>query len=469
MSGPVEATEAVSPRDELVAQLATALPGWLPTQRWFGGKDREISAVRPLSWTTLLDGDPLLIHLVVEVEQGDRSEPYQLLIGSRQSQVPDVAASSSIGLENGLTCYEASGDADLTAALLELIIAGEQVDELRFEREPDVELTSGLRAHPITSEQSNTSLVYGHHYILKLFRKLTPGLNKDLMLHRALRDVDCPHIADPLGSISGELDGEELTIGMLQRFMPDAADGWVMATTSVRDFMADSGGLAPEEVGGDFAGEAYRLGKAVARVHTDLATALGTEQADDAELERSVTAMIERLDRVTAELPALADHGPALRSAFAKVAEVSEPVSMQFVHGDLHLGQVLRTINGWLLLDFEGEPAASLAERSALRSPLRDVAGMLRSFDYAAQQLLVGQPDDPDRTARAMQWSRRNRAAFCDGYGKVAGADPRDSADLLRALELDKAVYEVSYEHANRPDWLSVPLASIERIMTEGQ
>jgi len=469
MSGPVEANEAVASRDEMIESLAAALPAWLPTQRWFGGKDREITAVRPVSWTTLLDGDPLLIHLIVEVEQGDRTEPYQLLIGSRQSQVPDVAASASIGLEDGLTCYEASGDADLTACLLELIIAGEPVDELRFEREPDVELTSGLRAHPITSEQSNTSLVYGNQYILKLFRKLTPGLNKDLMLHRALRDVDCQHIADPLGSISGELHGEELTIGMLQRFMPDAADGWVMATTSVRDFMADPSGLPPEELGGDFAGEAYRLGKAVATVHADLATALGTELADAAELQRTVAAMTERLDRVTAELPTLADHGPGLRAAFGKIAELQEPVSMQYVHGDLHLGQVLRTINGWLLLDFEGEPAATLAERSALRSPLRDVAGMLRSFDYAAQQLLVGQPEDPERTARAMQWARRNRGAFCDGYAHVAEHDPRDSADLLRALELDKAVYEVSYEHANRPDWLTVPLASIDRIMTEGE
>jgi maltokinase len=225
--------------------------------------------------------------------------------------------------------------------------------------------------------------------------------------------------------------------------------------------------LPPEELGGDFAGEAYRLGKAVARVHADLATALGTEQADAAELERTVAAMVERLDRVTAVLPGLADHGPALRAAFAKVADIQEPVTMQYVHGDLHLGQVLRTINGWLLLDFEGEPAATLAERSALRSPLRDVAGMLRSFDYAAQQLLVGHAEDPERTTRAMQWARRNRTAFCDGYAHVAEHDPRDSADLLRALELDKAVYEVSYEHANRPDWLTVPLASIERIMTE--
>jgi len=464
MSGPVDVTD---PHEDLVTDLVTELPEWLPTQRWFAGKDRAITAVRPVSWTTITDGDPLLIHLVVEVEQDDRREPYQLLIGSRQSQVPDVASSASIGLESGLTCYEASGDADLTSVLLDLIAAGTQVDGLTFAAEPGAELTRGLRAHPITTEQSNTSLVYGSQYILKLFRKLSPGVNKDLRLHRALREVGCDHIADPLGAISGTLDGEPTTIGMLQRFLPDAADGWVMATTSVRDLMADPT-VAPEELGGDFAGEASRLGRAVATVHADLRTALGTETADAAELDRSATAMTDRLDRVAADVPELAPHVAGLREAFDALRDTPTTVEMQYVHGDLHLGQVLRTLNGWLLLDFEGEPAASVAERSALRSALRDVAGMLRSFDYAAQQLLVGRPDDPQLTEQAMSWARRNRDAFCDGYAEVAGADPRDDAALLRAFELDKAVYEVSYEHANRPDWLTVPLASIERIMTEG-
>ena len=453
--------------EQLVLDLAAELPGWLPTQRWFAGKDRPVTAVTPLGWTTITDGDPLLIHLVVEVEQDDRREPYQLLVGSRQSQLTDVASSSSIGLENGLTCYEASGDADLTSVLLDLIADGATIDSLTFAAEPGADIAKGLRSHPITTEQSNTSLVYGNQYILKLFRKVTPGLNKDLRLHRALREVGCDHIADPLGSISGTLYGEPTTIGMLQRFMPDAADGWVMATTSVRDLMADPS-VAPEDLGGDFAGEASRLGAAVATVHADLRTALGTETADVAELERTVAVMVERLERVAGVVPELAPHVPGMRAAFEVLLSAPASIEMQYVHGDLHLGQVLRTLGGWLLLDFEGEPAASVAERSALRSSLRDVAGMLRSFDYAAQQLLVGRPDDPLLTERAMAWARRNRDAFCEGYTEVAGVDPRDSADLLRALELDKAVYEVSYEHANRPAWLSVPLASIARIMTEG-
>lgn len=453
--------------EDLVVDLVTELPQWLPGQRWFAGKDRPITAVRPLSFTLLLEGDPLLIHLVVAVEQDDRTERYQLLVGSRQSVLPDVGSSASIGVEDGLTCYEASGDADLTAQLLDLMAQGARVGELTFEPEPDVRLTSGLRAHPITTEQSNTSLVYGRDYILKLFRKLSPGLNKDLRLHRALREVGCEHIADPLGSISGVLDGEPTTMGMLQRFLPDAVDGWVMATTSVRDLMADPT-VPPEDLGGDFAGEARRLGAAVATVHADLRRALGTEPADAAELDRAVDVMVERLDRVTADVPELAPHAPGLRQAFEAVRELPTPIQMQYVHGDLHLGQVLRTLHGWLLLDFEGEPAASVAERARLRSALRDVAGMLRSFDYVAQQLLVGGPDDPQLAAQAARWAQRNRDAFCDGYAEVAGSDPRDSTVLLRALELDKAVYEVSYEHANRPSWLPVPLSSIRRIMTEG-
>ena len=464
--------DPTGPQDDLVTQIAGALPTWLPTQRWFGGKDREITAVRPLAATELPVGpsagpDVLLLHLVVEVEQGDRREPYQLLIGHRDDQVPDVPATASIPLADGPAVYEASGDADLTCHLLDLLAEGASVDALAFTTEPGAELETGLRGHPISTEQSNTSIVFGGQYILKLFRRLTPGTNKDLVLHRALREVGSDHIADPLGSISGELDGEPVTFGMLQRFMPDAADGWVMATTSVRDFMADPSGLPPGELGGDFSGEAYRLGKAVADVHADLAEALGTREAGRDELAETVDAMLERLERVVGEVPELAEHTDPLVAAFRAVADVPAPVTAQSVHGDLHLGQVLRTLQGWLLLDFEGEPAASVVERASLRSPLRDVAGMLRSFDYAAQQLLVGQPDDA-QAARAAAWAEHNRAAFCDGYAKASGRDPRDQDVLLRAFELDKAVYEVAYEHANRPDWLLVPLASIRRLTTEG-
>lgn len=455
----------------LVDKVVTELPGWLPAQRWFAGKDRPVTGVRPVASTVLLDGDPGLLHVVVEVTQDDRVVDYQLLIGSR-SQLPEHLATSWIGTEDGLLCYEASGDADLTHRLLDLMVEGTRIGALTFEHEPDVELKGDLRARPVTAEQSNTSLIFGTRYILKLFRKLNPGLNPDLKLHRALRSVGSEHIALPLGSITGDFRGEPTTVGMLQQFVGDAVDGWAMATTSVRDLMAEP--MSPvDEVGGDFAGEAQRLGHAVAMVHRDLQRALGQHEVDADEFDRTVVAMSRRLDEVVAAVPRLAPHAPALRAAFEQIREVKEPVFMQFIHGDLHLGQVLRTANGWLLIDFEGEPAAPVEERAVLRSPLRDVAGMLRSFDYAAYQMLVGLPEEDEQlTEQALAWSRRNRAAFCEGYTEVAVesiGDPRSHSELLRAFELDKAVYEVAYEHANRPEWLAVPLSSISRLTAGGE
>jgi maltokinase len=325
----------------------------------------------------------------------------------------------------------------------------------------------------VLAEQSNTSLVFGSQYILKLYRKLAAGLNPDLKLHRALRGAGSEHIAPPLGSISGDFGGDEpTTIAMLQQFVGDAVDGWAMATTSVRDLMAEPT-LGAAEVGGDFAGEAQRLGHAVATVHSELRQALGQQEADPDEFDRTVAGMTGRLDAVAAQVPELAPMAPALLAAFEKIREVKSPVYMQYIHGDLHLGQVLRTANGWLLIDFEGEPAAPPEERGALRSPLRDVAGMLRSFDYAAHQMLVGQStEDEQLIESALEWSRRNRSAFCDGYAEVdveSIGDPRAHGDLLRAFELDKAVYEVAYEHANRPEWLAVPLSSIGRLTAGGE
>lgn len=456
--------------DRLLDEVVAELPAWLPAQRWFAGKDRAVTAVRPVESTVLLDGDPRLYHLVVDVVQGDRDERYQLLIGTR-SQLPEHLSAGLISAQGGVVAYEASGDADLTYRLLDLIVAGERIGALAFEREPDVELTGGLRARPITAEQSNTSLVFGNRYILKLFRKLAGGLNPDLLLHRALHKAGSEHIALPFGSITGDVGGEPTTMGMLQQFVPDAVDGWAMATTSVRDLMADPM-QRPDEVGGDFAGEAHRLGHAVATVHAELRATLGEQDADADEFDRTVTSMCRRLDRVADVVPELAPFAPALRAAFGRIRDVAMPVRMQYIHGDLHLGQVLRTVNGWLLIDFEGEPASPAEERAALRSPLRDVAGMLRSFDYAARQLLVGQDDDEQLVERALEWARRNREAFCDGYAEVSldsVGDPRSHPELLRAFELDKAVYEVAYEHANRPEWLPVPLSSISRLTAGGE
>jgi maltokinase len=447
---------------EPVAQmLADELPKWLPGQRWFAGKDRPVSEARAVRVVTLTDGDPILVHALVEVVQEDRKSVYQVLLGSRESPPEHL---SGVWVDTaGRQWYEATADPELMTYLLDAIAAERSSGPVGFHRENDVELQEGLRGRAVTSEQSNTSLIYGQQYILKLFRRLTTGPNPDLQIHRALHSVGCEHIAQPLGWISDD-EGDQPTLGMLQQFLADAADGWAMATTSVRDLMAEAD-LHADEVGGDFAGEAHRLGAAVAAVHADLARALDSRTVEPGEVDAAIDAMHRRLDTVLDAVPSLAPQEKALREAFEDARGADGGVPIQHVHGDLHLGQVLRTVNGWLLIDFEGEPSAPVSERSAPRSPLRDVAGMLRSFDYAAHQLLVGQPEDHQLAVRAREWTDRNRKAFCDGYAEVSpNGDPRDHEVLLRALELDKAVYEVAYEHTNRPDWLQIPLASIARI-----
>jgi maltokinase len=206
---------------------------------------------------------------------------------------------------------------------------------------------------------------------------------------------------------------------------------------------------------------------ATGEVHQLMARALPSAVAGPEESQHTARQLHERLDAALAVVPELAPYAEGLREVYDQVAGRTEPVPVQRVHGDYHLGQVLRTQEGWVLLDFEGEPARSLAERRALMSPLRDVAGMLRSFDYAARHLLAEQPDKTHLAYRAAEWAERNREAFCDGYARAVGADPRDEVVLLRAFELDKAVYEVVYEARNRPTWLQVPLGSIARLVGE--
>ena len=215
------------------------------------------------------------------------------------------------------------------------------------------------------------------------------------------------------------------------------------------------------DAGGDFAGESRRLGIATAQVHADLAAAFGTDElGPDAAVELT-DRMYRKLDQAVSAVPELAKHVDMITDAYSELAKLSGPFPVQRVHGDYHLGQVLRIECGWVVLDFEGEPATPVAQRRARSSPLRDVAGMLRSFDYAARHQLIGHPGQAALSEAARDWVRRNASAFCGGYAEAGGLDPVANQVLLRAMQLDKAVYEVLYEARHRPSWLPIPLDSL--------
>ena len=237
----------------------------------------------------------------------------------------------------------------------------------------------------------------------------------------------------------------------------------MLATASVRDLMAEAD-LHAEEAGGDFAGEAERLGAAVAAVHADLARAFGTGEASADQLRERAEGMVRRLERALSIVPQLDEVADGLRDAYDALTTLSDSVTVQRIHGDLHLGQTLRTLRRWVLIDFEGEPMADMQSRREFDSPLRDVAGMLRSFDYAGHHRVIETGFDQQLSYRAGEWATRNRDAFCTGYAKVAGTDPREHEVLLRAFEADKAVYEAVYEARNRPHWLAIPFASLTRL-----
>jgi maltokinase len=454
-------------RATVSTELNELLKAWLPHQRWFGGKGRDISGVEIESSAVLheaAEDNVVVRHLVVRVDAEDGTKDrYQLLLGSRSGEIPARLQHAVIGEADGATVYEAMYDANATAELLHRIVAGEDTPTVRFTTLSD-ELDPNLPSRVMGAEQSNTSIVYGEDYILKVFRRLQTGINPDLEVTRALADAGSTHVAPPLAWLEGDVEGQPTTLGMMQCYLRNASEGWAMATASVRDLFAE-GDLHADEVGGDFAGESERLGVATAEVHALMARTLPSRLAGPEDSKATARQLYERLDAAVAVVSELAPFADAVREVYGGIADLAGSVPVQRIHGDLHLGQVLRTQDGWVLLDFEGEPARSLQERTALMSPLRDVAGMLRSFDYAARHLLAERPGEQHLAYRAAEWADRNRTAFCDGYAGAAGSDPREASVLLRAFELDKAVYEVVYEARNRPSWLHIPLGSIERLV----
>lgn len=456
--------------------FAEFLPPWLARQRWYTAKGREprLRRVGGLRYQDPACEVGIETWLLLD-EAGPRPTLYQVPLTYRGAPLPDaehalvaVTEHSELGRR---WVYDGCHDPVGAEVLLETILTGASVTSdgpagsgrARGHRAEGAGAVPGRiaaeRSRVLSGEQSNTSIIFdggeGTPVILKVFRVLAGGENPDVVVQQALAAAGCTRVPAPLGNLAGEWPGPDggpvrghLAFG--QEFLSGVEDAWRVAVRAAREDVA-------------FTRAAGELGRAVAAVHRDLAVAFPQVPTTPAVRESLHRDWRERAATALREVPALARHAAAVAAVYERTAQATWP-PLQRVHGDLHLGQVIDAPGrGWLLLDFEGEPLRPLAERTAPDLALRDVAGMLRSLDYAA-----GAAQHDERavsTGPGSDWAASARRAFLEGYAAVAGRDPREDAALLAALELDKALYETVYEIRNRPDWLDIPLAGVERLL----
>lgn len=415
-------------------------------QRWFGGKSLEVSGAEVVDQGVLRQ-DPLLADALVELRYGDGNHDYyQLLLGDDEF---DVIGEPSTGTEL----------VRLTREGATLPTRDGQISFEAFAAPPDLPLES---SRLLGIEQSNSSLVVDDAVFVKAYRRIEAGENPDLELTRFLVSHGYEHVPKLYGwwSYSGPLLGA--TLGIVQEYLPGSIDGWSLA---LEELVARSD---------EFVARVRRLGQVVGELHVKLASdsddpSFCPEEASPESLALLTATMDEEIDQVFLHLPdddvvaPIAGRGDAVRDLLRNLTSVGSVGRRIRHHGDLHLGQVLWANDDWLVIDFEGEPARALPERRGKRSPLRDVAGMLRSFTYAASVANVSHRGVEDRA----------RAEFLEGYMEtVQGSGllpPREATErLLRIFELEKAVYELRYELAHRPDWVTVPVAGILRLLEEG-
>ncbi|MGH3508772.1 MAG: maltokinase N-terminal cap-like domain-containing protein [Nocardioidaceae bacterium] len=456
--------------------MIPALEQLLASARWFGGKGRGVTVTdvrRVAELGDLTEGGPLVAVLLVEVAYDDgATETYQVPLSyyrePQERLAHAVVGDWDEGSEGHVHAYDAVHDRESGDLYLRAFADQARAGALVFHRVPGYDLDLDAHSTLMPVEQSNSSLAFGEDSLMKLFRKVMPGTNPDIEIHEALTRAGSENVALLYGWLElTSRGGPPTQLALLQQFLRTASDGWDLALASVRDLFAEAD-LRADEVGGDFAGESERLGEATALVHATLAEAFPTEIWGGAELTALADDMRARLEVARAVVPGLAELSAGLLATFGGLTRIGGKVEVQRVHGDLHLGQTLRTVKGWKIVDFEGEPAKPLAERVRPDSPWRDVAGMLRSFDYASHSVQADVDTDDEARAqieyRATEWAQRNQVAFLRGY---TGDHPlsSDEALLLRAYEADKAVYEAVYEARNRPTWLHIPLGAIGRLV----
>jgi maltokinase len=430
--------------------LEPVLPEYLPRQRWFGFKDRVIEGVEIAHLDVLHEGFPGLVQVLVDVRLDDGNVVhYQLMVGLRPDGTPAEflhghaeAVLGSVETKDGPGyAYDALLDSELAIALLAVVAPDESV----------------VHARPVAVEQSNTSIVFDDRLILKVFRLLAEGPNPEVEITNALSREGFPSIARPLATWSR--DGRDLVF--VQEYLAGGSEGWALALTSLRDLLERPGD--PAEAGGDFAGEARRLGETTGALHVALARAFGRDQSDAIAWAETIESELAAADLGELDLATLA-------AVVAGLRELPDAGAAIRVHGDLHLGQTMRTDTGWYILDFEGEPARALERRRQPSSPLKDVAGMLRSFHYAAAVALRERgAEEEDRSAVARAWELRNRESFLDGYTtsvdpSLLPLDAEATAVVVAAFELQKAVYELRYEQGNRPGWVDIPTEALVRL-----
>jgi maltokinase len=460
------------PPAELAALLdCEDLRQWLCRQRWYGSKTRPVTGIDIVEHVELSKNPRLVLALAQASFAQGTHELYQLPLGVAAADAPLPEGAEVIGRAGSLVAFDAARDPDHMRRLMAAIDEGsdERTGEgtFAFRRvEGAATVPAGAQVRLIGAEQSNSSVVFEDRVILKVFRKLEAGINPELEILRFLTSVGFPNIAPLHGFYEYEGTALAGTLGVAQRFISDGVDAW---------------GLALEEIPGDpeaFLERIGRLGTVTAQMHTALASdsgdpAFSPEEPSQEALSLLTATIDEDIERIWLRLPdderlaPIAGRGDDVRERLASRAQIGAGGKHIRIHGDYHLGQTLATPEGWVILDFEGEPARPLSERRMKRSPLRDVASMLRSFAYAtsAVRLLRGQEPPEDL-------ERRMRVRYLEGY--FAEIDPAllpsgdaQVANLLAIFELEKAIYELRYELNNRPDWVSIPVAGIVRLLEQ--